>query len=303
MSWSGERSHRVAKLLGDWLGDVIQAVKPWISSSGIDRGEQWFRKIGDKLSEINVGIVCLTPENKENPWIMFEAGALLKGSADARVMTFLIDLKNTDVTDPLAQFNHTTASKSDMLELVTSLNARLGEAALPVQRLQGVFETYWPQFETKYNEIMETSKRVVTVVDSVVPAFHERSANEMISEVLETVRGIKQQMRPSTQTYSTSENSSTLSEFIAKHGMSPPRTGLINSVSHGAMLREFDRYILDGLKNVNSLALLINMAPASGFRVTEELKTRAEVLYEIYKGYMAKDPSDSLTDSSGDPGN
>lgn len=186
MSWSGTRSHEVAKLLGDWLQDVIQAVKPWISSAGIDRGELWFRKISDNLGEVNQGIVCLTPENKENPWIMFEAGALLKGLPEARVMTFLIDLKHQDVREPLSQFNHTTASKADMFALVTTLNSRLGEAALVEARLTSVFNTFWPQFEEKYAAIMTAHKPEGQAV--------ERPQGEILTEVLETVRGLKKQL-------------------------------------------------------------------------------------------------------------
>lgn len=187
MSWSGTRSHEVAKLLGDWLQDVIQAVKPWISSAGIDRGELWFRKISDSLGEVNMGIVCLTPENKEAPWILFEAGALLKGIPEARVMTFLIDLKPQDIRDPLAQFNHTSPTKPDMFELVKTLNSKLGETALAEARLTSVFNTFWPQFETKFNTIMADYKPEVKAV--------ERPQAEILSEVLETVRGLQQQLR------------------------------------------------------------------------------------------------------------
>jgi hypothetical protein len=186
MSWSGGRSHAVAKLLGDWLEDVIQAVKPWISSAGIDRGEQWFRKIGDNLAEVSIGIVCLTPENKENPWIMFEAGALLKGSPEARVMTYLIDLKHQDVRDPLAQFNHTTPAKTDMFALVTTLNSLLKDGAITDAKLATGFETYWPQFEQKFQAIMNDYKP-----ESVV---EERPQGEILTEVLETVRGLKKQL-------------------------------------------------------------------------------------------------------------
>lgn len=181
------RSHDVAKLLGDWLQDVIQAVKPWISSAGIDRGELWFRKISDNLGEVNMGIVCLTPENKEAPWILFEAGALLKGIPEARVMTFLIDLKPQDIRDPLAQFNHTTPSKTDMFALVTTLNSKLGDAALTEARLASVFNTFWPQFETKFDAIMAAYKPEIKVV--------ERPQSEILTEVLDSVRGIQKQLR------------------------------------------------------------------------------------------------------------
>ena len=90
MSWSGARSRAAAELLSNWTKCVIQATQPWISTRGIDRGALWFSSINDELKDTTVGIVCLTHENKNKPWILFEAGALAKGLANSRVCTFLV---------------------------------------------------------------------------------------------------------------------------------------------------------------------------------------------------------------------
>ena len=85
LSWSGERSRRVAELLDDWLQCVIQAADPWMSSKDIDRGALWFSEITDQLANTAIGVVCLTKENKNKPWILFESGALAKGISSNRV--------------------------------------------------------------------------------------------------------------------------------------------------------------------------------------------------------------------------
>jgi len=48
----------------------------------------WFSQISDNLSDTSIGIVCLTQENKDRPWILFEAGTLAKGLSNSRVCTF-----------------------------------------------------------------------------------------------------------------------------------------------------------------------------------------------------------------------
>ena len=84
ISQSGPLSKAFAELLATWLPDVIQRVKPWVSSQDIDKGSLWPNEINEALST-TVGISCVTQENKDAPWLLFEAGALQKGLTKARV--------------------------------------------------------------------------------------------------------------------------------------------------------------------------------------------------------------------------
>lgn len=187
LSWSGNRSQAVANLMSDWLCCVVQACRPWISSRDLDRGSLWFGEINDQLKETSVGIICLSQENKDRPWILFEAGALAKGLSTARVCTFLIDLQPKDIEDPLAQFNHTLPIKGDMRGLVKTLNEALGQAALDHRILDQVFETYWPQFEKKFAEILANTK-------DTTPS-RPRPKEDLLAEILENTRQLNARVR------------------------------------------------------------------------------------------------------------
>jgi len=188
MSWSGDRSREVAKLLDYWVKCVVQASRPWISTSGIDSGSIWFNQINSELQDTTFGIICLTKENKEAPWILFESGALAKGLASSRVCTFLIDLETKDIRDPLAQFNHTLPNSESMWKLITTLNASLPESSrLDVVILKGVFETYWPQFEQKFLIILKEYPET-TIVEP-------RKQEDILTEILESTRGLERRMR------------------------------------------------------------------------------------------------------------
>lgn len=150
ISWSGHRSRAVAEVLSDWIKCVLQASEPWISTRHIDRGSLWFTEINEKLRDISVGIVCLTQDNKDKPWILFESGALAKGLSGNRVCTFLVDLQPHDLTDPLAQFNHTKPDKESVWELMRTLNTCLAERSLDERVLEKAFIVYWPQFEAEF---------------------------------------------------------------------------------------------------------------------------------------------------------
>lgn len=187
ISWSGDRSRCVAELLDEWIQCVLQAIRPWMSSKDIDRGSLWFSEITDQLKDTKIGIVCLTQDNLNRPWILFESGALAKGLSSARVCTFLIDLEPTEVGNPLAQFNHTMPTKDGLYELVRTLNSSLGDHALREKVLEQVFETYWPQFEEGFSKALEENPSG----EQAPP----RSEESMLAEMLRTIRVLDRRVR------------------------------------------------------------------------------------------------------------
>ncbi len=187
ISWSGNRSRAVAELLNDWVKCVLQATRPWLSTRDIDRGALWFSEIHDQLKDTSVGIVCLTQENKTRPWILFESGALAKGLSTNRVCTFLIDLKPTDLEDPLAQFNHTMPERSSVWELIRTLNNCLAINALDERILVQVFETYWGQFEARFASALEKNQPS----EKVEP----RPKDDILTEILENTRFFHSRIR------------------------------------------------------------------------------------------------------------
>ena len=183
ISWSGIKSRMIAEFLQSWLSQVIQVVEPWISTD-IGKGKRWSPEIAERLEKSKVGILCLTKENKDENWILFEAGAISK-TKDAKACTLLVDLIPTDIEQPLAQFQHTLATKEDIKKLVQTINSEVkngGEKELKEKILDKMFETFWPDLENKLNEINSFKDDYKKI---------QRSDREMIQEVLEIVRGLQ----------------------------------------------------------------------------------------------------------------
>lgn len=187
ISWSGERSRQVAELFKVWLKWVIQACDPWVSTQDIDSGSLWFNEINNQLSEISVGIICLTKENKDRPWILFEAGALTKGLSTSRVIPFLIDLNSLELRPPLSQLNAVTPDRDGLLRLTKTINFQLKDAALTQEVFNPVFENYWPQFEERLNLILSSTSETEQV--------DGREEKDILSEILLTVRGFDKRLR------------------------------------------------------------------------------------------------------------
>jgi len=148
ISWSGERSKALARALKDWLPNVIQASKPWLSED-LPKGTRWSQVVGEKLASSGVGILCVTPENVDAPWLQFEAGALSNKFDDARVCPLLLDMAPEQLDGPLTQFQLTTTSEMDVRRLVADLNDLLGPTRLSDMVLQKAFGRYWPDLETE----------------------------------------------------------------------------------------------------------------------------------------------------------
>lgn len=181
LSWSGERSRRVAELIGEWISGVIQQIDPWISSE-MDRGAIWFSEIGSAINTVSNGVVCLTRENLTAPWILFEAGALARNFGSNRVCTFLIDVKPKDISDPLAQFNHTFSTRDSMFQLAKTLNERLNEGKLADAKLQKEFDLHWDLFESGFQEIITETRE-----GEKPPKKSEREILNDIADMLQSV--------------------------------------------------------------------------------------------------------------------
>lgn len=153
ISWSGATSHKVALILRDWLPSVIQSIDPYVSSEDIDKGARWSSDIAGELDSSNYGIICLTPDNLDAPWINFEAGALGKSVDKSRVSPLLFRLKRADVQGPLVQFQSTTVDREDMWKLMNSINNACGDVALDEPRLSKAFQTWWPGLEKDLDSI------------------------------------------------------------------------------------------------------------------------------------------------------
>jgi TIR domain len=147
VSWSGERSKAAALGLKSLLEDTFAEGVDVFISDHIDAGEAWARRLESELEQSQFGVLCLTQENFQAPWLLFEAGAISKKFGSARVAPYLIDeLPSTADRSPLSQFQHVQANREGTLRLVKSINA-VRENPQVNERLERLFNKWWPDFD------------------------------------------------------------------------------------------------------------------------------------------------------------
>ena len=190
ISWSGSKSKKIAETLKDWIKCVIQSVEPFVSSEDIHKGERWSNDIAKELEQTHFGILCVTKDNFEAPWLLFEAGALSKAMDKALVAPLLFDLKHSDLSgSPLLQFQATTFSKEEIKKLITTMNEKTEHK---LDGLDKVFEKWYPELE-------EAIKSIISVAEEK----DEEDESVISSQVLEEILSLS---RDNLKLLKTSEN-------------------------------------------------------------------------------------------------
>lgn len=180
ISWSGEKSRRVGEEIRNWIPSVLQFAKPYYTPSDIEKGAKWSTEISKKLADCDVGIICLTPENLDKPWILFEAGALSKNIENSKVCSILLGVNNTDLVGPLTTFQTTRFEKDDFKKLMETINTAASSARLTPDVFSRVFDKWWPDLETKISEIISSKTDEDTK--------EIRSDREILEEILKISR-------------------------------------------------------------------------------------------------------------------
>lgn len=182
LSWSGHKSHQVALALRDWLPSVIQSVTPYVSSEDIDKGARWSTDIAKELEDSSFGILCVTKDNLEAPWLLFEAGALSKMMEKGAVCPFLFDLKMAEIKEgPILQFQTTVYEKDDIKKLLISLNKSCGDTGLKEELLLKSFDVWWPSLD-------EALKQIMSEKDDGKTQAKKTTKDDMLEEILELTR-------------------------------------------------------------------------------------------------------------------
>lgn len=190
ISWSGNKSHKVALVFREWLPSVIQSLEPYVSSEDIDKGARWSSDIAKELEDSTFGILCVTKDNLEAPWLSFEAGALSKTMDKAFVTPFLFDIKRSEVNGPILQFQSTIFEKDDIKKLINTLNKACGEMGITELMLDRAFEVWYPTLENELNNLKDIDENVIEKNGK-----EEVYSAEIIEEILELSRDNQKLLR------------------------------------------------------------------------------------------------------------
>lgn len=123
--WSERRGRAVAECLANALKEDPLRFDVGMSPD-IAKGAVWFQEITSSLNGVDAGIVVMTPESLDSPWLHFEAGLLAAkfnsgGDRRPRIYPYLLHPEPLEVRGPLGQYQLTVATGEDTCALVRQL--------------------------------------------------------------------------------------------------------------------------------------------------------------------------------------
>lgn len=181
ISWSGDTSRAIARQIQDWLGIVVQKADFWISQRDISPGERWALVLSNALEHCNIAIICVTQENKNSPWIHFEAGAIAR-PVDGKVIPLLFDITASELDGPLSQFQSVSLDQSGMEKLVGILHENTG-TELEINQREKLFSVMWPTLREQVDNIVKSQQQggIIEHSADVVDEIIEGSNNLILT--------------------------------------------------------------------------------------------------------------------------
>lgn len=153
VSWSGERSRQIADAIRNWLPMVVQSVKPWMSDEDIAAGARWLTEVSETLNSARVGIICVTPENQHNPWLLFEVGALSKTLEQTCVCPLVFEMTPGQLNGPLTQFQANSLNRDGIGKVIATINKGLAERQIDTHQLDQIIDVWWPKLEERLKSL------------------------------------------------------------------------------------------------------------------------------------------------------
>jgi len=135
-------------------------VTPWCAAQDIRAGTRWGVEIERALRNSSFGIICLTPESLDRPWIHFEAGAIALTMEQSRIVPYLFELEPSDLKGgPLELYQGQPADETGSLNLIQSIyetSRDRGSCSLSWAEIEIDFESKWPFLESALGRIRES---------------------------------------------------------------------------------------------------------------------------------------------------
>jgi hypoxanthine phosphoribosyltransferase len=163
-----------------------------MSDSDIPAGARWQLELIRHLKSTEFAVLCLTPENINSHWILYEAGALSRSlESQISIVPYLYEVEIERVPPPIKQFQCTLADKPGTRRLVDGIAAALDDkdtrGRISSRRFDDWYEVFRLQLkEIPHGEMQEDPKAVypwrniMVALQKIIPKILDRRPDVLI---------------------------------------------------------------------------------------------------------------------------
>jgi hypothetical protein len=126
----------------------------FMSEHDIDSGTRWADALAQEVKQSAFTIVCLTPENLQSAWLLYEAGALTSQDKQRLCTLLLGGLQERDVPSPLTLYQNQTFSEVNFQKLMWDI-LKTVENPPTAKEFTENFSRLWPEIWERYQEILK----------------------------------------------------------------------------------------------------------------------------------------------------
>jgi hypothetical protein len=179
IGWSGPRSSSVAQALKHWLRCLSLDIEPWVSTLDLRPGGRWWGELEAQLQVSEAGILCITPDNKNSPWLHFEAGALARSVNSRLIIPYAIDLDTAAILDPIGFFQGVAANRQGTFRMISELFASM---KVEYDWDSNIFEVFWPLLERAldFGQGADTMQSALGEIERVAIARRSTELKEVV---------------------------------------------------------------------------------------------------------------------------
>lgn len=106
------------------------------------------------LKDAGYGLLCVTRDSVQSPWLLFEAGMMSSTPSIPVRMALSFGVSPSELLGPLRQFQSFSSDREGIYRLVCELN-NYSATGISLDTLNSLFDTMYPALQRDFNKLWE----------------------------------------------------------------------------------------------------------------------------------------------------
>jgi len=176
ISWSCDISKEIAKNIKNVFEKFIfenTGLICFVSDLDIASGKDWWEKINLELKSCKLGILCITKENFNAPWIYYEAGALLAKNIPVIPLLFNcnIDALNKSPFNSKQCVDFYNAQKFQ--QMLNDINTEMKLLELSETQKNSIFVDGYNKLKLDLSPVLKKLKEINNLICNIINKYKD----------------------------------------------------------------------------------------------------------------------------------